>query len=75
MLADDSGLTPLEFESVEWSKLGTSAPLATVAFEDQRFADHFGLDLKAIQRAVDEKGDRAYLRGASTICIRCIKGR
>lgn len=67
MLADESGVTPLEFEWVEWSKLGTSAPLAVVASEDQRFADHFGLDLKAIQRAVDEKGDRGYLRGASTI--------
>jgi monofunctional biosynthetic peptidoglycan transglycosylase len=67
MLADDSGITPIEFEWLDWDKLGDSVPLAMIASEDQRFADHFGLDLKAIQKAVDEKDDRGYLRGASTI--------
>jgi len=38
-----------------------------VAADDQRFADHFGLDLSAILKAVDEKSERGYLRGGSTI--------
>lgn len=67
MLQDDSGREPLLHEWVAWRDLGTAAPLAVVAAEDQRFADHFGLDLAAIQKAVDEKHQRGYLRGASTI--------
>ncbi|MGQ4584321.1 monofunctional biosynthetic peptidoglycan transglycosylase [Lysobacter sp. F60174L2] len=41
--------------------------VAVIASEDQRFADHHGFDLKAIEkaRAVHERGGR--LRGASTI--------
>lgn len=67
MLADDSGIRPLKHHWVDWDAIGTSATLAVIASEDQRFADHFGLDLKAIKKAVDEKDDRGYLRGASTI--------
>lgn len=67
MLADDSGRKPLLHEWLEWDSLGTTVALAMVASEDQRFADHFGLDLKAIQKAVDEQDKRGYLRGASTI--------
>ena len=41
--------------------------VAVIASEDQRFADHHGFDLKAIEkaRAVHERGGK--LRGASTI--------
>ena len=41
--------------------------VAVIASEDQRFADHHGFDLKAIEKARDvhERGGR--LRGASTI--------
>ena len=67
MLLDHSGREPLLHEWVAWEDLGTVAPLAAVASEDQRFADHFGLDIAAIQKAVDEKDQRGYLRGASTI--------
>jgi monofunctional biosynthetic peptidoglycan transglycosylase len=67
MLQDDSGVDPLRHEWVAWDDLGTTAALAMVASEDQRFADHFGLDLAAILKAVDEKSERGYLRGGSTI--------
>lgn len=67
MLLDASERDPLLHEWVAWDDLGTAAPLAVVAAEDQRFADHTGLDLKAIRKAVDEKVTRGYLRGASTI--------
>jgi len=52
---------------VAWPDIALNAKLAVVAAEDQRFADHFGLDFAAIQKAVDEQDQRGYLRGASTI--------
>lgn len=73
MLQDDSGIRPLRHEWVAWGDLGTAAPLAVVASEDQRFADHFGLDVVAIRKAVDEKNHRGYLRGASTITQQTVK--
>ena len=66
MLQDDSG-APLRHEWVGWPDIGIAAKLAVVAAEDQRFADHSGIDIGAIQRAVHEKDQRGYLRGASTI--------
>jgi monofunctional biosynthetic peptidoglycan transglycosylase len=67
ILADDSGVEPVRYEWVDWSELGDAAPLAVIASEDQRFADHAGLDFKAIHTAVIEQNERGYLRGASTI--------
>lgn len=40
--------------------------IAVVAAEDQRFPQHHGFDLEAIQRALEESGRRSR-RGASTI--------
>jgi monofunctional glycosyltransferase len=51
-----------------WSplkKISPHLPLAVIAAEDQRFPDHHGIDLKAIQKALHEK--RGRRRGASTI--------
>lgn len=67
MLLDDSGRRPLLHEWQKWQQLGTTVALAMVAAEDQRFADHFGLDLAAIRKSLDEQDQRGYLRGASTI--------
>jgi len=73
MLQDDSGRRPLLHEWVAWEQLGTTVALAVIASEDQRFADHFGLDLTAIQKAVGEQNQRGYLRGASTISQQTVK--
>lgn len=73
MLQDQSGRERLLHEWVAWPSLGTAAPLAVVASEDQRFADHHGLDLKAIQAAIDELDRRGYLRGASTLTQQTVK--
>ena len=73
MLQDGSGREPLLHEWVAAGELGTHAALAVVASEDQRFADHFGLDFKAIKKAVDEQDKRGYLRGASTITQQTVK--
>ncbi|HET8905216.1 MAG TPA: monofunctional biosynthetic peptidoglycan transglycosylase [Saccharospirillum sp.] len=50
--------TPLEH-------ISPHLPLAVVASEDQRFPDHFGIDIAAIRKALNE--DREQLRGGSTI--------
>ena len=73
MLRDDSGIEPILHEWVAWDDLGATAPLAVIGAEDQRFADHHGLDLKAIQKAFDEQDQRGYLRGASTITQQTVK--
>jgi monofunctional biosynthetic peptidoglycan transglycosylase len=65
MLRDD--VEPLQHEWTDWSVLGTAMPLAVVASEDQRFADHFGLDLKSIKKSLGEAEDGGRMRGASTI--------
>ncbi|MBU8976639.1 monofunctional biosynthetic peptidoglycan transglycosylase [Lysobacter sp. MMG2] len=48
-------------------EISPHVPLAVVASEDQNFADHFGFDLKAIEKARknNERGRR--VRGGSTI--------
>lgn len=73
MLQDDSGREPLLHEWNAWDELGTSIALAAVASEDQRFADHFGIDVTAIQKSIGEKGQRGYVRGASTISQQTVK--
>lgn len=73
MLADGSGREPILHEWVDWEEMGRTVALAAVAAEDQRFADHFGLDFVAIRRAVSEQDERGYLRGASTISQQTVK--
>jgi monofunctional biosynthetic peptidoglycan transglycosylase len=66
MLQDDSA-GPIQHEWVAWQDIGLAPKLAVVAAEDQRFADHFGVDVGAIRKAVSEQDKRGALRGASTI--------
>lgn len=63
----DSELPELRHVWVPWDEIAPSAKLAVIAAEDQRFADHFGLDLAAIQRAREHNRRGRTLRGASTI--------
>jgi monofunctional glycosyltransferase len=67
ILRDDSGRIPVAQEWTGWARLGDSAALAVVAAEDQKFAQHFGLDFASIQDSVMEYREGASLRGASTI--------
>ncbi len=52
---------------VPWDRISPQAAIAVVASEDQRFADHHGFDVEAIQKAIDEHDHGRRLRGASTI--------
>lgn len=67
MLQDNSGVRPLQYEWVNWADMGDALPIAVVASEDQKFADHSGFDVESIRDSVDEYTEGQALRGASTI--------
>jgi monofunctional biosynthetic peptidoglycan transglycosylase len=52
---------------VPWARMDKQIPLAMVASEDQKFPFHHGFDVASIKDAIDDAGDGARLRGASTI--------
>jgi monofunctional biosynthetic peptidoglycan transglycosylase len=59
----------------EWRDLDAISPnlaRAVVAAEDARFCAHWGLDLDAIEQALEERG-RGRQRGASTISQQVVK--
>ncbi len=57
---------------VSWDEISDHSKAAVISSEDQRFLDHYGFDLKAIEKAIEynekqqEKGSTKR-RGASTI--------
>lgn len=57
---------------VSWKEISPHIKVAVMCAEDQRFPEHYGFDLKAIEKAIDynerqaEKG-KTKRRGASTI--------
>jgi len=71
MFFDDSDR--FAYEWVAWDDIGTNVALAAVAAEDQRFAEHFGVDFKVIQKSINEQDERGQLRGASTITQQTVK--
>ena len=50
-----------------WSELPDDLKLAVIAAEDQKFADHWGFDLAAIQAALAHNQQGGSVRGASTL--------
>lgn len=52
---------------VDWDALSPQLPIALVAAEDQRFPDHHGFDLAAIDEALAANARGGRMRGASTI--------
>lgn len=67
MLQDDGERRPILFEWSAWQEIGSAPPIAVVAAEDQKFAGHFGFDVKSIRESVEDFNSGASLRGASTI--------
>ena len=57
---------PIRRDWVAQSQIAPEMFLAVVAAEDQRFPEHFGFDLQAIEQALDDR-ERGKVRGASTI--------
>ncbi len=50
-----------------WAELSDDLKIAVIAGEDQKFAEHWGFDVAAIQAALDHNERGGNLRGASTI--------
>lgn len=57
----------LHYRWVPLNKVSSNLPIALVASEDQKFPEHHGFDVEAIQTALADAEDGARLRGASTI--------
>lgn len=52
---------------VPLEEMSKHLPVAVIASEDQRFMEHNGFDLNAIERALDERRSGKRKRGGSTI--------
>ena len=52
---------------VNFDRISPHLAVAVIAAEDQRFPDHFGFDLAAINRALEHNARNRTVRGASTI--------
>ena len=57
----------LEHRWVPWERISPQAKLAAIAAEDQRFATHPGIDIRAIGNAIEHNRRGGRTRGASTI--------
>jgi len=57
----------LRYRWVDWDALSPQLPIALVAAEDQRFPEHSGFDLRAIDQALADNARGGRMRGASTI--------
>ncbi|HEL3175996.1 MULTISPECIES: monofunctional biosynthetic peptidoglycan transglycosylase [Stenotrophomonas] len=57
----------LHYQWCDLDQMAASLPISLVAAEDQRFPDHNGFDLQAIEKARDHNAKGGRLRGASTI--------
>ncbi len=57
----------IRYHWIGWEFISSPMRLAAVAAEDQKFPFHWGFDFDSIADAVQGKGARGRLRGASTI--------
>ena len=66
-LVNEGLVRSIKYDWVGQKKISTHAFSAVIAAEDQRFYQHLGFDLQAIQSSIDVYIDGGRLRGASTI--------
>ncbi len=66
-LADKGTFKHIEYHWVSAKAISPNIGLAVIAAEDQRFFQHSGFDLHAIQSSIDVYMDGGKLRGASTL--------
>jgi monofunctional biosynthetic peptidoglycan transglycosylase len=66
-LVDKGAFRSIEYTWVSAKAISPNARLAVIAAEDQRFFQHSGFDLHAIQSSIDVYMDGGKLRGASTL--------
>ena len=63
----DGSFVGIHKDWVSYKKISPSMIRAVIASEDNRFVDHFGIDMQAVQKAVDYNKRNKRKRGASTI--------
>lgn len=66
-------MKPYQQKWVSISEISYNAPLAVIASEDQRFFDHWGIDVEQVEKALKENERRKRKRGASTISMQVAK--
>ncbi|MGH0029131.1 MAG: monofunctional biosynthetic peptidoglycan transglycosylase [Myxococcota bacterium] len=57
----------VDYRFVERRAIAPALRRAVVLAEDQRFLEHGGVDLRQVERVVEERGDGGPMRGASTL--------
>jgi monofunctional biosynthetic peptidoglycan transglycosylase len=67
MLLQPGRIADLEYTWVDRERISRNAARAVMASEDQRFAEHHGIDFVQLDKALAEYRDGDDLRGASTI--------
>lgn len=66
-LFDDKPHAAVAYDWVRWGKISPYAGLAVMAAEDQKFPEHMGFDVEAIEKAQAHNENHRRKRGASTI--------
>lgn len=67
MLLQPGSIGEISYAWVDRDAIAWDAARAVIASEDQRFADHHGIDFVSLDRAIEAYADGDGLRGASTI--------
>ena len=67
MLLQPGPIGEIYYAWVDRDAIAWDAARAVIASEDQRFADHHGIDFVSLDRAIEAYADGDGLRGASTI--------
>ena len=65
LFSSESGEIHQSWKSLD--EISGNMQIAVIASEDQRFADHFGIDMESIEKAIKDNKRRKNIRGASTI--------
>lgn len=65
--SDDYAPVKLKQEWLNKAEISSYLALSVIASEDQKFAEHFGFDMTAIQEVIENHQAGEKLRGASTI--------
>ena len=67
MLLQPGPIGEIEHSWVAYDAISRDAARAVIAAEDQRFAEHHGVDFKQLNEAIEDYREGDDLRGASTI--------
>lgn len=57
----------LYYDWTDWDQISSNVKMAAITSEDQNFANHWGIDVSSVQKALEEYERGDNLRGASTI--------